>query len=178
MRFVLFGKIVSLYGKCGEVKVKLFAEGSEGIIPSLHKAGQMDFCYVDFFGSKKKLRIKSAKQTGKFLILLFEGFNSQEASSVLLEKDLFLEKEENAELPEFSFLIKDLLNSKVFADDELLGKIIDVLSLPGNDVYVVVDAKGKEILVPAIKEIINRFDKKGKNLYLKVEKSYFEDDEN
>lgn len=169
--FVLLGKVISVYGKSGEVRIKLFDKDAEEIIP-------LDFCFVDFFGSKKKLRIKSAKQSGKFLILLFEGFNSQEASFVLLEKDLYLEKEEDEEQPEFSFLIKDLLNSKVFAYDELLGEVIDVLSLPGNDVYVVEDAKGKEILVPAIKNIIDRFDKKEKKLYLKVDKSYFEDDEN
>ncbi|MCK9425263.1 MAG: ribosome maturation factor RimM [Ignavibacteriaceae bacterium] len=169
--FVLLGKVISVCGKSGEVKVKLFSEESEEII-------SLDFCYVDFFGSKKKLRIKSAKQNGKFLIFLFEGFDSQEASSVLLEKDLFLEREQNEELPEFSFLIKDLLNSKVFIDNELLGEIVDVLSLPGNDVYVVEDAKGKEILVPAVRKIINRFDKIEKKLYLKVDKSYFEDDEN
>ncbi len=169
--FFLLGKVISVYGKSGEVKVKLFDESSNEILP-------LDFCYVDFFGNKKKLRIKSAKPSGKFLILLFEGFDSQEASSVLLEKDLFLEKEENEEQPEFSFLIKDLLNSKVFADNEMLGEIIDVLSLPGNDVYVVEDAQKKEILVPAIKNIIDRFDKKEKKLYLKVDKSYFEDDEN
>jgi len=169
--FILIGKIISVYGKNGEVKVKLYDESSKEICYS-------DFYFVDFFGSKKKLRVKSAKQTGKFLILLFEGFNSKEATSVLLEKDLYLEKEENQELPEFSFLIKDLINSEVFACDESLGELIDVLSLPGNDVYVVQDAKGKELLIPAVKEIIHRFDKSVKKLYLKVEKSYFEDDEN
>lgn len=169
--FVLLGKVISVYGKSGEVKIKVFDKDAEEIIPS-------DFCFVDFFGSKKKLRIKSAKQSGKFLILLFEGFNSQEASSVLLEKDLFLEEEENEEQPEFSFLIKDLLHSKVLTNNEMLGEVIDVLSLPGNDVYVVEDTTGKEILVPAIKNIIDRFDKKEKKLYLKVDKSYFEDDEN
>jgi 16S rRNA processing protein RimM len=169
--FVLFGKVISVYGKSGAVKIKLFDKDSSEML-------SLDFCYIDFFGNKKKLRIKSEKQSGKFLILLFEGFNSQEASSVLLEKDLFLEKEQNEELPEFSFLIKDLLNSKVFIDNELLGEIVDVLSLPGNDVYVVEDTKGKEILVPAVRKIINRFDKIEKKLYLKVDKSYFEDDEN
>jgi len=169
--FVLVGKIISLYGKSGEVKVKLFDESSEDGIAS-------DFFYVDFFGSKKKLRIKSTKQTGKFLILLFEGFDSQASSSVLLEKEIFLEKDEDEEQPEFSFLIRDLLHSEVFTVDVLLGKVVDVLSLPGNDVYVVENDKGKETLVPAVQEIIDRFDKKEKKLYLKVEKSYFEDDEN
>jgi len=169
--FVLIGKIISVYGKSGEVKVKLYDEYPEEVFLA-------DFCYVDFFGSKKKLRVNSVKKSGKFLILLFEGFDSEKSNSVLLEKDLYIEQEQTQELPEFSFLIDDLINSTVFVGEELLGKIVDVLSLPGNDVYVVEDVNNKETLVPAIQEIINRFDKQKKKLYLKVDMSYFEDDEN
>ncbi len=155
----------------GDVKVKIFAD-------TLEEVDSMNFCFVDFFGNKKKLNVRSAKFSGKFLVLSFEGFNSKEASTILLEKDVYLEKNENEPDQEFSFLIVDLENSKVFAKDVLLGRIVDVLSLPGNDVYVLEDEDGNELLVPALKEIIDRFDKKDKKLYLKVEKSYFEDDEN
>lgn len=155
----------------GDVKVKIFNENSDEV-------DTLDHCFVDFFGNKKKLNVQSAKFSGKFLVLSLDGFNSKEASAILLEKDVYLEKNESEPDQAFSFLIKDLVNSKVFAKDVLLGKITDVLSLPGNDVYVLEDENGKEILVPALKEIIDRFDKKEKKLYLKVEKSYFEDDEN
>lgn len=169
--FSLLGKIISVHGMSGDVKVKIFAD-------TLEEVDSMNFCFVDFFGNKKKLNVRSAKFSGKFLVLSFEGFNSKEASTILLEKDVYLEKNENEPDQEFSFLIVDLENSKVFAKDVLLGRIVDVLSLPGNDVYVLEDEDGNELLVPALKEIIDRFDKKDKKLYLKVEKSYFEDDEN
>jgi len=169
--FLLFGKITSVYGKGGEVKVKIFKNNFEKFLP-------IDFCFVDFFGSKKKLLVQSSKRTGDSLVLLLEGFDSREASSILLEKEVFLLDDGASEQSDFSFLIKDLLESKVFANAEYLGKIEDVLSLPTNDVYVVHDDEGNEILIPALKELIDRFDKQDKILYLKVDKSYFEDDEN
>lgn len=155
----------------GDVKVKILDD-------TLEEIDSLDFCFVDFFGNKKKLSVLSAKFSGKFLVLSLEGFGSKEASSILVDKELFIQKTETTPDQEFSFLIKDLVGSKVFAENVLLGKITDVLSLPSNDVYVLEDENGKEILVPALKEIIDRFDKKEKKLYLKVEKSYFEDDEN
>ena len=169
--FSLLGKVISVHGKSGEVKVKIFNDFTEEVdFP--------DFCFVDFFGNKKKLSVQSAKWSGKFLILLIDGFGSKEASSILLEKEIYVTQSETEPDQEFSFLIKDLVNSKVFANDVFLGEIIDVLTLPSNDVYVLEDDKKNEILVPALQEIIDRFDKKEKKLYLKVEKSYFEDDEN
>lgn len=169
--FILLGKIISLHGKSGDVKVKIFDE-------SVGEKDTLNYCFVDFFDNKKKLSVKSAKFIGKFLILSFEGFNSKEASTILLEKDVYLEKNKSEPGQEFSFLVTDLLDSGVFANDVLLGKITDVFSVPSNDVYVLEDGNGKEILIPALKELIDRFDKKEKKLYLKVEKSYFEDDEN
>ncbi len=169
--FTLLGKIISVHGKSGEVKVKIFDENVGDIDP-------LNYCFIDFFDIKKKLSVKSAKFIGKILILSFEGFNSKEASTILLEKDVYLEKNKSEPDQEFSFLVTDLLDSNVFANDVLLGKITDVFSVPSNDVYVLEDVNGKEILVPALKELIDRFDKKEKKLYLKVEKSYFEDDEN
>lgn len=155
----------------GDVKVKILDD-------TLEEVDSLDFCFVDFFGNKKKLNVQSAKWSGKFLILLFEGFSSKDASAILLEKEIYIKQTETEPDQEFSFLIKDLVNSKVFANEVFLGEIIDVLTLPGNDVYVLEDDQKNEILVPALKKIIDRFDKKEKKLYLKVEKSYFEDDEN
>jgi len=167
----LLGKVVSFYGRSGEVKVQLVDENRD-------EAERVNFCFVDFFGDKKKLAVQSAKLSGKFLILSFKSFDTKEASAVFIGKDIYIEKHEADSLLEYNFLIKDLLKSKVFAGNVLLGEIVDVLSLPSNDVYVLEDSLGKEILVPAIKDIIERFDNIEKKLYLKVEKSYFEDDEN
>jgi 16S rRNA processing protein RimM len=40
----------------------------------------------------------------------------------------------------------------VVEENKTLGKIKDVLSAPGNDVYVIETSEGKELLIPALKD--------------------------
>jgi len=43
------------------------------------------------------------------------------------------------------------------AENLCIGEVIDVLTLPANDVYVVKDGS-KEYLIPAIKDVIKKID--------------------
>jgi 16S rRNA processing protein RimM len=90
---------------------------------------------------------------------------------------LFIDKPNLVKLPEDQFFIHDLLGSEVYKDDKLLGIIKDVLQLPANDVYVVNDAEGNELLVPAVKEFIMDFNADTKVLILKPGGDLYETDE-
>ncbi|MDZ4230270.1 MAG: ribosome maturation factor RimM, partial [Dehalococcoidales bacterium] len=48
---------------------------------------------------------------------------------------------------------------------ELLGKIIDILSTPGNDNYVV-SANNEEILIPAIEDVVQSINIEGNYLVI------------
>ena len=52
--------------------------------------------------------------------------------------------------------------------NELLGKLDDVFSTGSNDVYVVKDQNGKQILLPAIKEVIKQIDLKNKKITVEL----------
>ena len=52
----------------------------------------------------------------------------------------------------------DLLGASVVADNgENIGELVDMISLPANDVYVIKQGK-KEVLIPVIPEIIRSVD--------------------
>ena len=56
------------------------------------------------------------------------------------------------ELEEGTYFIADLIGLKVLADGEEIGTIQEIMTLPGNDVYVV---KGeKEYMIPAVSEFL------------------------
>ncbi len=42
--------------------------------------------------------------------------------------------------------------------DAVLGRVVDILETGANDVYVVRPPQGKEILVPAIKDVVKDID--------------------
>ena len=52
----------------------------------------------------------------------------------------------------------DLLGATVVADNgEIIGELVDMMSLPANDVYVIERSK-KEVLIPVVPEIVRAVD--------------------
>jgi 16S rRNA processing protein RimM len=63
-------------------------------------------------------------------------------------------------LPPDCYFVFDILGLEVVtADGRRVGKVKEVMSLPGNDVYVVGDQK-REHQIPAVKEIVKKVDLK------------------
>lgn len=117
------------------------------------------------------------KKNKDFFTLKFKNFNSDKDSGILVGKEIFVDEENLIRLPEDHYFIHDLVGSKVIRDDKELGIIKDVLQYPANDVYVIEDNEGKEILIPAIHRIIESFDNVKKILKLKPGEDLYEDDE-
>jgi 16S rRNA processing protein RimM len=133
--------------------------------------------FVDFFNEKKKFFIEDVKKKKDYFLIKFRNFNSERDVELLIGKEIFIDKDNLVKLPEDQFFIHDLIGSEVYKNDKLLGIIKDVLNLPANDVYVVNDAEGNELLVPAVKEIILEFNPDTKMLILKPGDDLYETDE-
>lgn len=72
-------------------------------------------------------------------------------------------------MEEGEYYIRDLYDMNVVTDDgENLGIIKDILFTGANDVYVVKPEKGKDILIPAIKECILDVDVENKKMTVKL----------
>ena len=71
------------------------------------------------------------------------------------KRELWIPREEAQELEEDEYYIADLIGMDVVLEDgSKFGTLKDVMETGANDVYVVEDAKGEEILLPAIRECI------------------------
>jgi len=67
-------------------------------------------------------------------------------------------------LPDDAFLVEDLIGSSVkTTDGRYIGTIAQVFSTGVNDIYSVVH-EGREVLIPALKNIVNNFNKETKEL--------------
>jgi 16S rRNA processing protein RimM len=63
-------------------------------------------------------------------------------------------KDETFDLPDDNFYVYEIVGMEVETEDgETVGLVKDVLSIPGNDIYVV-DRNGEEVLLPAVKELM------------------------
>lgn len=71
------------------------------------------------------------------------------------KRELWIPREEAQELEEDEYYIADLIGMDVVLEDgSKFGTLKDVMETGANDVYVVEDTKGEEILLPAIRECI------------------------
>ena len=134
------GQIVNTHGLKGYVKVMPWADDP---------ADLLDF--DRFFIDGKEYEVEYAAQQKTMVLLKLAGVDTIEDAAKLRNKELCLCRDD-VELEEGVVFIADLIGVPVLADGEEIGKITEVLTPPGNDVYVV---KGKhEYMIPAVKEFI------------------------
>jgi 16S rRNA processing protein RimM len=154
--FLVVGKIRRTHGVHGEVVAEIDTDFPEKIIPKT----------AIFLGEKhSKLIITSCRQHNEGLIIGFEGVNSPEEAGRFRNQVLSIPSSEASELPEGGYYFHDLLGLAV--EDEggkSLGSLVEILETGANDVYVVKNDAGHELLLPAIREVILKVDLNSKKM--------------
>lgn len=134
------GQIVNTHGLKGYVKIQPWADDP---------ADLLDF--DRFFIDGREYEVEQASLQKSMVLLKLAGVNSIDGAAKLRNKELLIARED-VELEEGVVFIADLIGLTVLADGVEIGKITEVLTPPGNDVYVV---KGeREYLIPAVKEFV------------------------
>lgn len=141
------GKIVNTQGIRGDLR----------IIPCTDDPKRFELLdNIDIFFNEKVLRypIERVWYHKSFVILKLVGIDDINTAENLRGGVIRIPTEKALPLEADEYYMRDLYDMEVFSGDERLGKITDILQTGANDVYVVKDAKGKEILIPAIKQCI------------------------
>lgn len=145
-QFLECGKIVSVQGLDGEVRVYPWSDSAESLI-------EFEVFYFD--EGKTPVRVERARAQKGMLILKLEGTDTREQALALRGRILYLDRDEDL-LEEGEYYVQDLLGMEVYDADtgELYGTLCDVSSTGANDVYHVRFADGAVKLVPAIKQVV------------------------
>ncbi|MBE7054366.1 MAG: 16S rRNA processing protein RimM [Ruminococcaceae bacterium] len=162
--FLEIGKIVNTHGLRGDVKVVPWSD-----YPEIFE--EIDFVYLD---KNTKLQIKNVKYQKNNVILKLDTINSIEQAEKLKEKVLLVDKDDIEILDEDTYFVADLIGLSVYEDDEKLGVLSDVIPVAGADVYVIKREKGKDILIPAIKENIKEINISEKYIKVKIPDGLFD----
>ncbi|RMG73627.1 MAG: 16S rRNA processing protein RimM [Nitrospirae bacterium] len=153
---VVIGKILSSWGIKGEAKVLPLTFSNERFaeIESVYFYEGQDF---------KRLTIEHFRVSGKYVILKFRELSTPEEVTRLKGKELFIEKEKSPPLPEGVYYHYQILGLKVYTEQGLyLGEITNIIETGSNDVYVVTGER--EVLIPAIDEVVKEIDLKKKRM--------------
>ncbi len=146
------GKIINTHGIKGEVKVLPLTDDPA-------RFEDLEWVYLSYNNQLEKKIIQSIRYQKNNIILKFKDINSIDEIEKYKSCMLVIDREMAVELPENTYFIRDLIGVEVRLENgESLGKIIDVIETGSNDVYVIKPNKGSDILIPAIKQVIQHVD--------------------
>jgi 16S rRNA processing protein RimM len=108
-----------------------------------------------FVGEKHEpLTIAHLRGYNKGLLLGFKGYDTPEAIGRFRNMNVYVLTADRPGLPEGQYYHYQILGLNVLDDSgKMLGTLTEILTTGANDVYVV-SQDGKELLVPAIEDVI------------------------
>ncbi len=150
LQYLEAGEIVGTHGVRGEVRVR----------PECDSPAQ--FCtlrtvYRDAEG-KQALRMK-ARVHKNIALAKLEGIDTVEAAAALRGTVLYLNRRD-LKLEKGRYFICDLIGAQIIDDDTgaVYGTCTDVTHTGSNDVYHLRTENGREVLIPAIPDVIRKVD--------------------
>jgi 16S rRNA processing protein RimM len=145
------GKISRSNGKRGELRLKFYDN-------SLIEPSELRTIFVGKEGVLKEYRVESLTPRGKAYHIKLAGVDSLAQADQLRGWEVFVPEESLRRSEEDWYYLFELKGCSVLNQEgELIGKVVEVLSVPANDVLVV-DAEGKEILIPFHESICKEID--------------------
>lgn len=146
------GKIVNTHGIKGEVKVLRISDFEERFAPG-------ESVYVIKNDKPIKLIITAHRIHKGFDLVQFKGYENINLVEPFKGCELKIREEQLTDLNEDEYYYYEIIGCEVFTtDDKKLGQIKEILSPGANDVWVVKQNQGKDILIPYIEDIVKEID--------------------
>lgn len=139
------GQIVNTYGIKGFVKVQPFTD-------DIRRFEDLKQVYLQVKERLEAFEIEEVKYHKHMVLLKLKGIDDINQAEKYRNAYLKIDRKDAVILPEDTYFIADLLEMEVTTEEgEILGKITDVYPTGSNDIYVVKNEEGKQILLPAIR---------------------------
>ena len=158
VKYLEIGQIVNTFGIKGMVKVKPFTD-------DIKRFDKLETIYIEQQKVKKEYQIEEVKYHKNMVLIKFKGIDTIEKAEELRQNYILIDRDKEEPLEEGVYYIVDLIGLEVYTDEGIfLGKVDDIFNTGSNDVYVVKDELGKEILLPGIQEVLKNIDLEGKKI--------------
>lgn len=151
-KYLEIGQIVNTFGIKGQVKIVPFTD-------DITRYDELKEIYVEKKNELKLFQIEQVNYKKNMVILKLKGIETVEEAEKLRNCYLKIDRKDAKKLPKDTYFIIDLLGLDVYTDEgKLLGKVDDIYNAGSSDIYVVKDELGKQILLPAIKDVLKEVD--------------------
>lgn len=138
----LIGRINSTFGIKGELKLKNFSD-----FDRFYKGA------IVLLEDGTKLEVESVRSGKNFDIIKFKNYNNIDQSRQIANNDLYTDEKPDLEKGQYTYqMIKNLdvyTNTNVY-----VGKVIDIIFLPNQEVIKILKEDKKTVMVPFVKNFI------------------------
>jgi 16S rRNA processing protein RimM len=145
VRFLVVGQVLGPSGVSGDLRVEPQTDFPDR------------FAHLTQIHVGENLRpypIDSVRIDGKAVVLKLRGIDDANTAQALRNADLSIPIDQAIELPPDSYYWHQIIGLEVWTDEgRLLGSVTEVLRTGSNDVYVV-RAGPRELLLPAIEDVV------------------------
>lgn len=152
---IVIGKIIAPHGVRGEFRLMPLTENPERYL-------EMKTLLLE---NGKEFTITSARFHKNMVLIKTEEITSMDEVELLRGQNVVVNTEDLPPLEQGRFYVADLIGFAVVTlENEDVGKLSDVITTGSNDVFVVKNAVGKEIMIPAIDTHIKEIDTKSRTI--------------
>jgi 16S rRNA processing protein RimM len=157
-RTAVVGHVTRAHGIRGEVAVEVRSDN-----PDRFSEGQ-----VVFTGGGRSLTIAGVHSHGSRLLVKFEGVDDRATAESMRGQELVVPESWLPALPDGQFWPFQLEGSTVLTESgQTVGTLVEVIPNPANDLWVAVDDRGAETLVPAVHDVIVDVDIEAKRIVVR-----------
>ena len=167
--YLEIGQIVSTHGIRGEIRLYPWCDGPEFV-------KKVKTLYRDDKGNKP-FKVLACRPHGNVAVLKLEGVDTVETAKALKNTVLYM-KRADVNLPEGEWFISELIGCEVLdCDDNSIcyGTLTDIDSGAANDIWYIKTPDEKEVLIPAIKDVVIRCDVAENKVYIRPLRGLFDE---
>ncbi|MBV6394783.1 MAG: Ribosome maturation factor RimM [Anaerolineales bacterium] len=148
--FLIVGFIRRPHGLRGEMIMDIHTDFPERLKPGTK---------VYIGEQHRPMTIATTRPHATGMLVGLHGLTTPDLAGPLRNTYVYVSAKDRPPLPEGQLYHHQVLGMRVVTDEgRELGKLTDIIATGANDVYVVTGEDGKEVLLPAIKDVILEYD--------------------
>lgn len=168
-RYLEAARLTKTVGLKGEMRARILCDSCEMLTE------------FDLYMGKEHIPVKVISAhpiAGDMCKLKIENIDTVEKAQPLVGNNLYLDREE-AELPDGTWFIADIIGLSVYDADtnELYGEVKEIMQNGPTDVYLIRSKSGRELMFPAIPEVLINVDTDNGKIEIRPLKGLFDDEE-
>lgn len=155
-KYLECGKAVSTHGVRGTLRLESYCDSPE-------KLAKMRKMYrKTSSGEYVPMKVRASSIQKNMVLCTFENITTLD-EAIPYKGEIFYADRDDMKLPEGEHFIADMLGLNVIdeATGEIYGKLKEVITPAGRNVYVVDDVRGTTFMLPAVDEFVKRIETEG-----------------